>query len=499
MESTFKPGDYIVFRKDYQATPELSGRMARVESVDYRLGEHCYQLTDTSFLSSRFYEASFDITKSKNLNDFCDKIEIGDALVISNDAVNTSFKYNDKTLKKLRDYADNPVIVTHILNKRIFEVAGIDAFLTIDVFVPNVFIKPITVTDTTTIDKNCMEYCKDDVKIVSEQYTDTIKNTNTKEEKKMNKPKYKVGDLIRIRKNLKVGEYCNSAYVTDIMAKYAGQLAIITNVAETSPSNYYRIEIDDYGYCWTEEMFENTVEPIHHGIVTDNVGHAYKYDKNGIAHKYTKEEKKMIVNFRTVNGERYVSYGKHNGATIPQTTTEVTLPNGKKGYATVDTDNYVERDGILNAIANAIYGGNFDKVYDATKKAEDRAKAKIDKENRTCKYCGTIYDTVEEKEECVKAHIQRKKDKKEAYAIRKEARRRLEEAVREDRIEAVMQELLAEYETIEDEEVNIDTVEDVENNVENNVEDVENNVETESVEDVENSVENNEDNVNEGQ
>jgi len=304
---------------------------------------------------------------------------------------------------------------------------------------------------------------------------------------------YKVGDLVRVRKNLKVGEYCDSEYVSEYMAKYAGQLAMITYVGKTTnianyTYNYYHIGIDDRNYCWVEGMFEDTVEPTYNDIVTDNVGHAYKYDKKGQAHKYTKEEKKMIVDFKTVNSERYVSYGKHNGATIPQTTTEVTLPNGKKGYATIDTDNYVEREGILNAIANAIYGGNFDKVYDATKKAKDRAKAKIDKENRTCKYCGIVYDTIEEKEECVKAHIQRKKDKKEAYAIRKEAERRLNEAIREDRIEAVMQELLAKYETVEDEEVNTDIVEDVENNVE-----------TELVENVENNVENNEDTVNEGQ
>ena len=455
--SLFKEGDYVVFKDDYSETLELADTIARIDSIIsltsgiYYYYKLCNVKHNTKFVNTKFFEGAFDIDKSKQLNDFCDKIKMGDYLFISEKASNTRFSYTENTLKQLALKANNPVQVVNIIgNNRLFIVEGIDAFLTIDVFIPDVIISPKYGDNNDFIG-----YCLND--ITATKATIEELNKINKEEKKMGKARYKVGDLVRIKKDLKGDTYCGSEYVAEQMASHKGKLATITYVGTAKNIAgvqyfYYHIDLDNYS--WTEEMFENTVEPIYNGIVTDNVGHAYKYDKNGIAHKYTKEEKKMGVDFKTVNSERYVSYGKHNGATIPQTTTEVTLPNGKKGYATVDTDNYDEREGILNAIANAIYDGNFDKVYDATKKAE----AKVDKENRTCNYCGTIYDTVEEKEECVKEHIQRKKDKKEAYAIRKEARRRLEEAIREDRIEAVMQELLAEYETVEDVENNEDTI-----------------------------------------
>ena len=133
-----------------------------------------------------------------------------------------------------------------------------------------------------------------------------------------------------------------------------------------------------------------------------------------------KEEKKMPTKFTF-----YVTEGtrvdKSCNGTIPTMTTEV-LINGKdyqySGSATCDKTDYEEREGVLNAIANAVCGGNFDREFNKVMKN----KAFANKKSRTCTYCGQVFDTVEEKQEHEAWHVERKKARRERYLLRKRAK-----------------------------------------------------------------------------
>lgn len=109
---------------------------------------------------------------------------------------------------------------------------------------------------------------------------------------------------------------------------------------------------------------------------------------------FPKEDKKLKFTFYVTEGYRI---DKSNNTRIPTRTTEV-LINGKDyqygGSATCDKTDYEEREGVLNAIANAVCGGNFDREFNKVMKN----KAFANKKSRTCTYCGQVFDTVEEKQ-----------------------------------------------------------------------------------------------------
>ena len=66
--------------------------------------------------------------------------------------------------------------------------------------------------------------------------------------------KYKVGDKVRVRKDLNEGMTYNEFSVTTPMADKAGDIVTISAVSRW----YYHIA--EYGCCWTDEMFEGLVE-----------------------------------------------------------------------------------------------------------------------------------------------------------------------------------------------------------------------------------------------
>ena len=80
----------------------------------------------------------------------------------------------------------------------------------------------------------------------------------------------------------------------------------------------------------------------------------------------------------------YVTEGyridKSNNTRILTMTTEV-LINGKdyqySGSATCDKTDYEEREGVLNAIANAVCGGNFDREFNKVMKNNAFANKKV--------------------------------------------------------------------------------------------------------------------------
>src|SRR5574344_950579 len=74
--------------------------------------------------------------------------------------------------------------------------------------------------------------------------------------------RFKVGDKVRIRKDLNLyNDYDNCGTVSE-MLEYKGDIATIMKVFELS--NCYKINIDNQQWLWTDEMFEpveeNTIE-----------------------------------------------------------------------------------------------------------------------------------------------------------------------------------------------------------------------------------------------
>ena len=131
-----------------------------------------------------------------------------------------------------------------------------------------------------------------------------------------------------------------------------------------------------------------------------------------------KEENNLKFTFYVTEGYRM---DKSNNTRIPTMTTEV-LINGKdyqySGSATCDKTDYEEREGVLNAIANAMCGGNFDREFNKVMKN----KASANKTFRTCTYCGKVFDTIEEKEAHEAWHVERRKARHERYKLRKRAK-----------------------------------------------------------------------------
>ena len=71
--------------------------------------------------------------------------------------------------------------------------------------------------------------------------------------------KYKVGDRVRVRRDLKNDVSYGSRYTVEEMMDYKGN---VVTISEVRP-NYYKIEEDeedDEGWDWTDEMFEGLVE-----------------------------------------------------------------------------------------------------------------------------------------------------------------------------------------------------------------------------------------------
>lgn len=99
---------------------------------------------------------------------------------------------------------------------------------------------------------------------------------------------------------------------------------------------------------------------------------------------------------------------------------------------------------ILETLADRAIAGDFNKRYNKWKKIT----AEHDKELRTCKVCGKLYESTEEARECEKAHAQRKVDKLNKYRERKEAmriaRERLEKERKEQLIKDAMNKLTSE-------------------------------------------------------
>jgi hypothetical protein len=128
-----------------------------------------------------------------------------------------------------------------------------------------------------------------------------------------------------------------------------------------------------------------------------------------------KEEKNLKFTFYVKEGTRI---DKSCNKTVPTMTTFVSIGRYHSGKATCDKADYDERQGCLEAVANAFLDGNFDREYNKTVKAN----AFADKKARTCTYCGQLFDTITEKEAHEAWHVERRKARHERYLLRKRAK-----------------------------------------------------------------------------
>ena len=127
----------------------------------------------------------------------------------------------------------------------------------------------------------------------------------------------------------------------------------------------------------------------------------------------------MKFTFYTIESYRM---DKSNNTKIPTMTTEVLYKDkdgcAKGGSATCDKADYDERQGCLEALANMCCGGNFDREYNKAV----RYNKKQDIKNRTCLYCGQVFDTFKERLEHEAWHVERRKARRERYLLRKRAK-----------------------------------------------------------------------------
>ena len=278
--------------------------------------------------------------------------------------------------------------------------------------------------------------------------------------------KYKVGDKVRIKTNLPKYE-SNQCGVTDAMVGMEGQVHIIEEISHTN-HNYKIFTNSGDDYWWfSEEMLELVEEqPVLskglvriHDIDTHELWTTpfiiLKDRLDALVDAWAKlgcttfnllsdevketiketEEKKMSTKFAF-----YVKEGtridKSCNKTVPTMTTFVSIGRYHSGKATCDKADYDERQGCLEAIANAFLDGNFDRDFNRAVKANELA----DKKKRTCVYCGKVFDTIEECEAEEAWHVERKKARRERYLLRKRAK----EIAFEEQAQKLAKEIIAE-------------------------------------------------------
>lgn len=139
---------------------------------------------------------------------------------------------------------------------------------------------------------------------------------------------------------------------------------------------------------------------------------------NGNTLEVKKEKESMLnLEFKTEEGYRIDKTCNKQIPTIKTTVSSITYP-WRDGVATCDKTDYSERQGVIEALANLICNGNFEREFTKAVKGHKAA----DKKARTCSFCGKVFDTIEEKAEHEAWHVECKKARRERYFLRKRAK-----------------------------------------------------------------------------
>ena len=107
--------------------------------------------------------------------------------------------------------------------------------------------------------------------------------------------KYKIGNKVRVKKDLEPGNFYGKDYYISSMDKFKGEKCVITEIWDQS------YQINDFGYWWSEEMFES---------VDDEKVLEYALEKLGMTKEELANEEEDIRfidnNFKEKN--RYLQY-----------------------------------------------------------------------------------------------------------------------------------------------------------------------------------------------
>lgn len=213
----------------------------------------------------------------------------------------------------------------------------------------------------------------------------------------------------------------------------------------------------------------------------------FTVDKKTLENIKNKENETMRNTFTFTKGERTAIVvdtiehkDKKNNTILEKKTREVKIPTitttaktiNSKGSTTCDEEDFNERTGclvasaniiaskseeafmmyqiaikswgesicttILETLANRAVDGDFNTTYKKWKKEV----ADYDKEQRTCKVCHKVYDTIDEARKCEQAHAQRKVDKLNKYLERKHAMRMAKERLEKERKEQLVKDAM---------------------------------------------------------
>lgn len=157
------------------------------------------------------------------------------------------------------------------------------------------------------------------------------------------------------------------------------------------------------------------------------------------------KDKYMITTVSTPLGKASVKcadkdYNKDEGVHLAcaKITAQMSEENMILWNIAMDTWGSMVFESIINRFADKACMGSFDKAYRNYLKVKELEY----KKSCICKTCGTKFETPELAREHEKWHVDHKREKYEAYLIRKEAKKRIAEAEREGRIESLMAEIV---------------------------------------------------------
>ena len=254
--------------------------------------------------------------------------------------------------------------------------------------------------------------------------------------------KYKVRDRVKVKNEFDIYEEyrgkqfvieeCDSSDNTYLCHPTTGGYRIWFSEEKLEPAAIRSLLFPNVEYVFNEKQAEEyagnmiaTAESISHitGTPYENSINKLKtclsaFPNDGISAK-NGGKNSMKFTFYATEGTRV---DKSCNGTIPTMTTMVSYIDKygciMKGTATCDKTDYDERQGVLEAFANATCRNDFYKAYaEAVKEKKHRDIA-----DRTCAYCGKVCDTIEDKNEHEAWHVECRKARHERYLLRKRAK-----------------------------------------------------------------------------
>lgn len=119
--------------------------------------------------------------------------------------------------------------------------------------------------------------------------------------------KYKVGDVVKVREDLKAGKDFGRLCVCNEMAKLAGKLVTISSVNGGIDDDYH-IEEDDGEYYWIDDFFENDDEECDVDKIIKEEKKSDEYDDiiNTVLSEMSEETKDILIK-EVIKGENYIA------------------------------------------------------------------------------------------------------------------------------------------------------------------------------------------------